>query len=1121
LLTQQTDSTGSFPPRYLTLPKLFTEVKMSAENGSFSEMLQQYPVLEQVCALLYSARSELLLFFLVFSLHHFLFGTSFPRPRFSNKRSSSQSSSGDRDRQQRVPRGRAEDPGDDPGVAIASGDLNQVLRQSQDAFERSDHRSVLRLWSALRKYDQVPAGHLAQILESMQRFKKDSSMILAEVQGYLRRNRSFCDVVYVNRLLEPLAKSLDTEVVDGVFEYLSTLEVTPDSLTYEILIHMYFTTRSFDQVRTLCKEMGTKKMPPTAKTSLVMLKTALSAGQLDEAIKHYKEVSAAAAASPVASASQAPRHLAVQLAELACREHRLDVVLEQLESGRMPLTADMLNAMLTEALRTKDRQQADRLESLITKGTIEKNGRTFHLLMKMANGDRSRVSRLLDEMAAAGADCTQDVATAVLTVASASKDVVLADKLYAQISSDKTSQIIIPALLALVRFYAENGAAEKACDVYEKHLQSRANLGEEKRRSLMDARTERCLISAAFQCGRQSIASTLVEAAPSDTAKHISLIRTAAGQGDLKEALSIFSALESSGAELTHSLYNTVLDACVECRDLRRAEELMQRMQAANVADAVSYNTLIKAYLRVEGYDKARQLMVKMAQAGSSPNHVTYNELINSLVRSDKESRRAQVWDVVEEMKKAGVRPNRITCSILLKSLKAKSSHQDVTRTMDLTSSMEEPMDEVLLSSVVEACVRIGKPSLLTQKLEELQGRNGVTVTGAHTFGSLIKAYGCAKDIGGAWRCWKEMRSQHIRPTSITIGCMVEAVVSNGDVDGGYELITQLLEDDQCREQVNSVVFGSVLKGYGRTKRMERVWAVFKEMLGKGIEPSIVTFNAVIDACARNGHMHALPELMTEMKARKLEPNLITYSTMIKGFCQRGDMQSALQKLEELRKTTNLRPDEIVFNTLLDGCSSAGLVVEGERLLSEMRAEGITPSNYTLTVMVRLLGHARRLDRALALVEEITTRYRFKTNSHVVSALIQACLTSRDQKRAMAVFDKASQDRVSIDPRIGQTLVRTLLSSGSTVQAVSVLRNLLNLNGGGGQARTNGDRQAGNYATTDDAFVNEALSSMLDRGGEAANLASQLIEDLRVARPRMRIDYSVSNKVAAMSNWGH
>merc|ERR1719359_1215737 len=177
---------------------------------------------------------------------------------------------------------------------------------------------------------------------------------------------------------------------------------------------------------------------------------------------------------------------------------------------------------------------------------------------------------------------------------------------------------------------------------------------------------------------------------------------------------------------------------------------------------------------------------------------------------------------------------------------------------MDLTNQMDEPMDEVLMSSVVEALVRVGKPGLLSQKLSDLHRKGNVQITGAQTFGSLIKAYGHAHDIAGAWRCWKEMRSRHVKPTSVTIGCMVEAVASSGDVDGAYELIYQLLEDEQCKDQVNSVIFGSVLKGYSRMRRMERVWSVFSDMLSRDIQPSIVTFNAVVDACARSGQMSAV-----------------------------------------------------------------------------------------------------------------------------------------------------------------------------------------------------------------------------------------------------------------------
>ena len=93
----------------------------------------------------------------------------------------------------------------------------------------------------------------------------------------------------------------------------------------------------------------------------------------------------------------------------------------------------------------------------------------------------------------------------------------------------------------------------------------------------------------------------------------------------------------------------------------------------------------------------------------------------------------------------------------------------------------------------------------------------------------FIKAHGYAQDVKGAWRCWQEMRSRHIRPTSITVGCMVEAVLSNGDTEGGYELIHQMQDDDQCREVLNFVSYCFVLKGFAREKKLERVPGVYEE----------------------------------------------------------------------------------------------------------------------------------------------------------------------------------------------------------------------------------------------------------------------------------------------------
>merc|ERR1719191_2018747 len=141
---------------------------------------------------------------------------------------------------------------------------------------------------------------------------------------------------------------------------------------------------------------------------------------------------------------------------------------------------------------------------------------------------------------------------------------------------------------------------------------------------------------------------------------------------------------------------------------------------------------------------------------------------------------------------------------------------------------------------------------------------------------------------------------------------MVEAVVSNGDPEGAYELIKQIQSDNQCRDQVNAVIYGSVLKGFALEKKMERVWDVWADMIKSKVEPSITTYNALIDACARNAGMDRITQLLADMKERGLKPNLITYSTVVKGHSIRGDVRAAFDVLDEMRTQTSLKPDEIM-----------------------------------------------------------------------------------------------------------------------------------------------------------------------------------------------------------------
>merc|ERR1719316_2551828 len=111
-------------------------------------------------------------------------------------------------------------------------------------------------------------------------------------------------------------------------------------------------------------------------------------------------------------------------------------------------------------------------------------------------------------------------------------------------------------------------------------------------------------------------------------------------------------------------------------------------------------------------------------------------------------------------------------------------------------------------------------------------------------------------------------------------------------------------------------------------------------MLSNRIEPALTTYNALLDGCAKSGTIDCIPDLVADMKKRGLMPNLITYSTVLKGYCLRGDISAAFSVMDEMRRDTKLKPDEIMYNTLLDGCAQASLHEEGMKLLERMQLEG-------------------------------------------------------------------------------------------------------------------------------------------------------------------------------------
>merc|ERR1719478_1840492 len=144
-------------------------------------------------------------------------------------------------------------------------------------------------------------------------------------------------------------------------------------------------------------------------------------------------------------------------------------------------------------------------------------------------------------------------------------------------------------------------------------------------------------------------------------------------------------------------------------------------------------------------------------------------------------------------------------------------------------------MDEVLFSSAAEAFIRIRRLDQLSELRRKVQ-ENGVSLAlTAPCYGSMIKAYGNAGDVDHVWQLWREMIVRGVRPTSITVGCAVDALVKNSRVEEAWKLVQELSRDEERRHYVNTVIYSTVLKGFATARQPTRLFSVHAEMRKSGV----------------------------------------------------------------------------------------------------------------------------------------------------------------------------------------------------------------------------------------------------------------------------------------------
>merc|ERR1719253_2458541 len=137
-----------------------------------------------------------------------------------------------------------------------------------------------------------------------------------------------------------------------------------------------------------------------------------------------------------------------------------------------------------------------------------------------------------------------------------------------------------------------------------------------------------------------------------------------------------------------------------------------------------------------------------------------------------------------------------------------------------------------------------------------------------------------------------------------------------------------------------------------------------------------------------------------------VEPDVVSYSTIVKGYCNSGCLDRALKVVQDMRARGKHAPDEVMYNSLLGGCAKEHRPDEALELLKDMKKFNVAPSNYTLSMLVKLMGRCRRINQAFTMLEDISREYGLRINIQVYTCLIQGCFNANMPGKAVALHEK-------------------------------------------------------------------------------------------------------------------
>lgn len=397
----------------------------------------------------------------------------------------------------------------------------------------------------------------------------------------------------------------------------------------------------------------------------------------------------------------------------------------------------------------------------------------------------------------------------------------------------------------------------------------------------------------------------------------------------LREGVCIHSPIIKLGLEDHLYLNNNLLSLYAKCFGVDSARQFFDEMP---YKDVVSWTGILSAYIKNEKHEVALELFRLMMLSGPYPNAFTFSSVLRSCSALGEFSCGKRIHASVI---KHGFESNQILGSTLIDFYSYFDSTEEACKLFCYMDSG----DTVSWTTMISSFVHAGKWYQALQIYINMI-KSGVSPN-EFTFAKLLAA---SRFLG--FNCGKLVHAH-----MIVLGVKLNLVVKTALVDmySRWQKMADATFVSKLTPEYDVFLWTAIISGFAQNMKFKEAVSAFREMEISGILPSIFTYLSMLNLCSSFLSLDLGRLIHSRVIKAGLEDDVPAGNALIDMY-----MKSSCTVEDGLRVFQGIKlPNVISWTSLIAGFAKHGFQQDSFNSFMEMRAVGVQPNSFTLSIILR------------------------------------------------------------------------------------------------------------------------------------------------------------------------